>query len=196
MYQNYFSLPIVNTFSFVYLSGYFYLASNSYFYKTNTNFGLIASSYTAATYRGSTYDASSGYFYVASQGYSRIDVFNTGCSLIRTISVSTGVGGGVAFYNNMMYVSSGAAQISVLQNSVVTKVFNINACSSWLGQIVFDAFGNLLIACQFNNLVVLYDYNGNYLGKLPSTSTYPCQAALDSEGRLVVATYYALDIYY
>ena len=76
IYQSYKTLPLPLTYTLIYIGGYFYLSATSYFYKTDSNFNLLASNCISNVfYRGFDYDASLSLFYVASTANNRLDVF-------------------------------------------------------------------------------------------------------------------------
>ena len=200
-YQTYQALPCSNSYAIKYVAKYFYFTSDDYFYKTNSNFGLV-SYYTngGACYRQMYYDSSSSKFYAAPFQISRIDVFNTNCILLQTISLGSNAAYGLSYFNGSFYAGiMNSNQVFVIQNNVITKQFILPQCSVSTYQmlsITADSFGYLAINCQANKYIAVYDYNGNYMNTAITTSSSPFITGIDSSSRFVIMDCASLDIYY
>ena len=201
IYQYSQPLPFNYTYAAKYVGGYFYFSSDNYFYKTYSNFALLSSYKTAgAAYRQLFYDSATSKFYVAPFTFPRIDVFDTSCTLLQSISLGTRVPFGVVAFNGSIYATDlNSNQVLVIKDGLVSRNFFINQCDSTqfsLFSITVDLFGNLAFACNANNLSVVYDSNGNYTYASKQTSAYPSISAIDTHGRFVMITKLSLDIYY
>ena len=117
IYQGYHDLPYYATYTTKYVGGFFYFSSASYFYKTNTNFEVINYYQDNAYYKQFFYDSTVSKFYVASQAYPRIDVFDTFCSRLQSISLGSNLPYGLASYNANIYAGiQNSNQVLVIQN--------------------------------------------------------------------------------
>ena len=199
IYQGYQNLPYPNTYTTKYVGGYFYFSSDSYFYKTYSNF-IVINYYQSngANYRQFAYDSAK--FYVAAYVIARIDIFDTSCSLLQTINLGSKQPYGLAFFNGSIYAGIiNSKQVIVIQNGLVSKYFTVNQCTSSqdsIFSITVDIFGYFELTCYNSKLIVVYDSNGNYMNASIPTSADPYVSAIDSDGRLVLMTYKSLDIYY
>ena len=199
VYQIYQNLPLsTNSFALVYLSGFFYITSDSYFYKTDSNFALI-SSYSVYS-RGIYYDSSSSLFYVVCPTSYLVYLFTSSLTVSTTISFSSyWEPHGIYGYGGNVYVSCWSANVViVLQNKVITRYYQVTSlCSSTgLSSLTFDTFGYASVTCQNSNYIVLYDSNGNYLNKYMSITSGTTVSAIDQNGRLITTSYSQLTIYY
>ena len=201
IYQDYQNLPYPYSWTTKYIGGYFYFSSENYFYKTYSNFTVI--NYypsSIAAYRQIAFDPARSKFYVASQNFPRIDVFDTSCSLLQSINLGSKQPFGLVFFNGNIYAGVlNSNQVIVIQNGLVSKYFTVNQCPVREFQIVsitVDTFGYFALSCFNSNLIVVYDSNGNYMNTYIQTSAYPYISAIDADGRFVIVTSKSLDIYY
>ena len=201
LYKLYYKLPYGGAYATKYVEDHFYISSDNHFYKTNSEFTLISfhennSSY----YRQFFFDSVSLKFYVASNGLSRIDIFNTFCSRLDSINLDSNRPYGLNFFNDIIYASiAHSNEIIAIQNHTITKLTTVDKCSgkdNQLTSISVDSYGYLAITCHNNQLITIYDVNGNYKNTQLSTSKYPFMTSIDSKGRLIVTTENSLDIYY
>lgn len=201
IYQSYQSVPYPYSWVLKYVNGYFYISSNDYFSKSNLNFTSVNSFY--------RYNAAYGQIfyndyklYVASYRAFLIDIFDTSCSLLQTVSLMGNKyrpSGALDFFNgNVYYGLWNYNQIDVLQsNFSIIKNFTVCASKySYISDITFDKFGYLAVSCNLDNSVNLYDYNGNSMNTSIPTTYGPFTTAIDSKGRLVLITHNSVDIYY
>ena len=201
------SLPYSNTFTLKYVEGYFYFSSNSYFYKTDSNFNLVSEHNSNVIYRGIYYH-STELFFVAASGTQEIHVFDKNCVFKSSLSTRERnffpyavnyLHGDFYVGNNNEYGYEPDTKVVVLKKSIlrfVTSIWQVDCGgSSRVVSITFDSQGFMLLACEATHKVVLYDTNGNYLNSL-QTSQYPYHTAIDYDGRLVIVTGQSLDIYY
>ena len=151
-----------------------------------------------SNYQWVAYYPTTNQFYVTNigSGYNRVDVFTYGLAYLSNIAVSGGVGQGISFYNDLMYIPNTSGQINIIDpsNSNTVNTVTISECSGTLGQITFDSIGNYAVACYSNSKVVLYSSTNVYLNTL-ITDSQPQVAIVDDVGRFVVATYGAVDIF-
>ena len=198
-YQSYKSLPLSNSFALVYVNDYFYIASDLYFYKTDTNFTLVASYNSGSTYRGLYYDSSTSLFYVCRTTSYQIHVFTTSLSLKTTISLGTYEPHGIQKFNRNFYVSTLNYNIViVLQNNLIIKYYYISSLCSNIGlsALYIDLNGYMSITCQYQSYLILYDYNGNYMNQYMSIASGTTYSNIDSKGRFIVTSYGQIAIYY
>ena len=199
IYQGYQNLPY-NSYTVKYVGGFYYFSADNQFYKTYSN-AVVINQYlnNGAVYRQIAYDSVSSKFYVTSYGFFRIDVIDSSCSLLQSISIGNRPYG-IAIYNGIIYAGIASSnQVAVIQNGWVSNYFTISQCSTiqnTMDSITVDSFGYLAFSCTKNNLIVIYDWNGNYMNKSVSTLNTPYISAIDSNGRFVIMAYSSLDIYY
>ena len=179
-----------NSWAFKYVKGYFYFANDFYFYSTYSNFTLIAqsSNTTYYAYRGLYYSANTSFFYASSQANQNIDIYDTDC--VNQGSISTGLYIPISIngLDNNLFVGTATAQVLLINNNFITKVFYANSClSSIITSINFDPYSNLIIGCQGQNQIAAYDFNGNFLDSILTVSPNLEYAVLDSKGRLFIA---------
>ena len=128
--------------------------------------------------------------------YNRIEIFDTSCSFLQSITLRFQPYG-LALSNGIIYVGGKSNnKINVIKNGTITKDINIVKCSQVITEITVDSFGYMAIICNDDNLITVYDLNGNYMNTKISTSPNPYITAIDSNGRYVIMTYKSLDIYY
>lgn len=144
------------------------------------------------------YDSSASLFYIANEASNQIDVFSTSLTLTKSINLGSYNPYGVSVYNESLYVGVYTGNVVlVLQNSVITKVFSINSCTSGLfTSVIFDFVGYMAIVCYLQNSITLYDYNGNYMNVVQASTSYPYILDIDAAGRMILTTARQLDIYY
>jgi hypothetical protein len=206
-YQTYNNLPFPYSYDLKCVNGYFYITSNSYFYKTDLSFTVVCKYlHTNAMYRQMYYDSTSSLFYTAPVYLQVIQVFDTNCALVQNISLGIDYPYGLNYFQGKMYVGTqynsvyGSNQIVVLENGIIKNRFNVTLCSIvsiWgLLSINIDAFGYMANTCYSNNTIILTDYNGNNLNNYITTSIYPYISRIDASGRFVIMTGLSLDIYY
>ena len=199
MYQSYQNLPFSNTFTGKYVGGYFYFSAFNYFYKTYSNFGIISSyKNNGSRYRQIAYDSATSKFYVGSEALFRIDIFDSSCFLLQSISLASKPYGLVSLNGNIYASLVNSTEILVIQNGMVGKYFTVNQCltnSYQVMSITTDSFGNLAISCSATGQIVVYDSNGNYMNTSIQVQAYPYISAIDSYGRFVVMTHISLEIY-
>ena len=201
VYLYYQNLPFSYTYTTKYVGGYFYFSSNDYFYKTYSNFALLSSYKNAgAAYRQFFYDSVSSKFYVAPFNFPRIDVFDTSCTLLQSISLGNRLPFGLVALNGIVYATVlNSNQVLVIKDGLISKYFTVTQCAITqyaIFSITVDSFGYLAFACFGSNLNVVYDLNGNYMNGSIPTSAYPSISAIDTRGRFVLMTKSSLDIYY
>ena len=197
-HQNNQNLPHSGTFTIKYVSEYFYFSSNSYFYKTDSNFSVIDSyQMTNALYRQFIFDSNSSKFYLPSYKFNQIDIFNTSCSLLQSIVLSIQPYS-LSHYNGALYAGDYSSnKIVVIHNDTVTNYFEVTECTKFMSGISVDSFGHFAVTCSDNQLITIYDSNGNYMNTQISTySQYPRVTSIDSNGRYVIISEKWLDIYY
>ena len=128
--------------------------------------------------------------------YNRIEIFDTSCSFLQSITLRFQPYG-LALSNGIIYVGGKSNnKINVIKNGTITKDINIVKCSQVITEITVDSFGYMAIICNDDNLITVYDLNGNYMNTKISTSLTPYITSIDSNGRYVIMTMYSLDIYY
>ena len=204
IYLSYQTLPYNNTFTTKYVAGNFYFSAKGCFYSTNTNFTVLnAYAYKIMITFEFTqffYDASSSQFYVLAD--TAIYVFSSSCalshdSLSQTITNYALVG--LSFYNGTIYggIKNTNQIIAFNLNSNNSANITVSQCPTPVlkSYITFDSFGFMAISCEQNNVIPVYDYNGNYTNSSISTS-YQSGTAIDSSGRLLIMNSNSLDIYY
>lgn len=201
VYQSYASL-VANSYTAKCVGNFLYISSDTYFYKANTNLNIIQySSYYGAGFRAISYDSSSGYFYITSQGQFYLNVFNMNLARVSVISMSSSYDTyGLLQYNGLLYVGSCyylPQNVFVFQSNVLVRSFILNACSSdCIASFLVDYTGQMIIGCNTQNYLALYDSNGNYQNIKIGTTYNPFVTAVDSQGRFIVATMFELQIYY
>ena len=184
--------------SVVYVNGLFFLCRSMDVWRFSTTWtnGVIGTSIPSnPNYFSIAYDLTSNNFYVTSLANNRIDIYDYNLNYKSYISVSGGVGKGLAFFNGSMYVPNQNSQINILRNGTITNTVNITECSGTLGQITFDSNGYYAIACNSNSKVVLYNSANTFVSSL-ITDSQPFMSFIDNQGRYIVATYGAIDIFF
>ena len=182
-----------------YVNNYFYISSNSYFFQMNSNFNLIATSAAVSNcmYRQFYYDDSTSLFYVVQEFIYRVDVYNANCKLQSTISLNYNLYS-INSFNGNLYVGTWTGQVLVVQNNVFTKNYIISQCSNMFitGIYVDSSTGQMILDCNGNSNLILYDYNGNYLNHAISIPGNAFMSFVDSKGRLITMAANQLVFYY
>jgi hypothetical protein len=192
---------LANSYTMKYISGYFYITSDTIFYKTDMNFVVQASSTNPGydVYRQIYYDSSSSKFYVGTFQSKCISIFDSNCSLIETISLAAYnyETFGINYFNGYFYASVVNKIIKLLANGTITSEYETICLSSsnQIASITIDSFGYLAVSCNSDGKILLLDYNLNYLNQYLTTSA-PYVTAIDSYGRFVIMTANGLEIYY
>jgi hypothetical protein len=195
---------LANSYTMKYIGGYFYITSDTIFYKTDMNFVVLASSTNPEydVYRQIYYDSSSSKFYVGTYHSKYISIFDTSCSLIDTISLAVYnyETFGINYFNGYFYVGvvNSNKIIKLLINGTITSEYETICLSSYLqiASITIDSFGYLAVTCNADGKILLLDYNLNYLNQYLITSNGPHVTSIDSYGRFVIMTGDGLEIYY
>ena len=201
-YVSYKSMPYQYSYDLKYVNGFFFVTSDNYFYKTDSNFNSVAAyGYWQALYRQLYYDSTTSLIYTAPFALTQLHVFTTSCTLSTTISLSGFSAYGISSYNGALYTGIiNGNQVFAISNKLITRMFYINTCSSGytyqILSITFDSFGNMAITCQANRYITVYDYNGNTMNALLTTAGYPFISKVDSMGRFIVMANSQLEIYY
>ena len=197
--QKNFMFTLQNSWNLRYVNGYFYIAANKRFYKTDTNFTTNASyNNSNAFYRSIYYDSSSRLFYVAGNSSQGISIFDTNCNFQRYMTL----GGyspsqALSHFNGYLYGDYGT---SIIVASKATGAFAAKyntLCSNYISYITIDSFGYMAVSCgDYNRLIYLYNaYNGTYLNQ-QLASSYTYFTAVDSSGRFVSTSEFLINIYY
>ena len=184
--------------SVIYIDGFFFVCRSMDVWRFSTTWtnGITGTSIPSnPNYFSIAYDLTLNNFYVTSMAYSRIDIYDIYLAYQSSIYVSAGVGKGLAFYNGNMYVPNQNSQINILRNGTITNTVNISECSGTLGQITFDSNGYYAIACNSNSKVVLYSSANTFDSSL-TTDSQPLMSFVDNQGRYIIATYGAIDIFF
>ena len=174
----------------------FISASNSIF-RTDKNINILRSyEQIGADYRGLYYDAASELFYVASETFRRIDVFDKNLFLVKTIFVGSYSPYSInSIQKNELIVGTRFGEILILNNeNRITKSFQV--CRSYVTSILVDSNGFIALTCYDpDNTIRLYNVNGTSTRIEKSIIKYPEYVNFDYQDRLVVIAENRIDIY-
>jgi hypothetical protein len=173
-----------------------YLTGTNNIWKTDKYLNILKTlTDLIANYNGIYFNCTDNLFYVASTGYSYIQVFDLNLNLNCTISISPNKPRSFSEYNNELFVGTDSSFVLVIVKKIVIRSFT--GCSSGpLYSIVADNYGLIAIACYSNNLVNLYYCNGSSTGKSLTTSVSPIYVGFDSKGRFILLMKTEINIYY
>jgi hypothetical protein len=179
---------------------YYYMLRTIDFWRFDSNFANGVSSSggpSNANYYQVAYYSTTNQLYCGSRAFNRVDVYSMAMVYLSNIPVSVGVGQGLAFYNNLMYVPGISGQITIVNPSsgAVIATVTVSQCSGTMGQLLFDNNGYYAAACYSSNKVVLYNSANTFVTSF-TTGTSPQMAMIDDVGRFVVATNADLDFFY
>jgi hypothetical protein len=179
---------------------YYYMLRTGDFWRFDTNFANGVSSSggpSNANYYQVAYYSTTNQLYCGSIDFNRIDVYSMAMVYLSNIPVSAGVGQGLAFYNNLMYVPGTSGQITIVNPSTgaVSANVTVSQCSGMMSQLLFDSNGNYAICCYSNSRVVLYNNANTYVDHF-DTGAQPQMTLIDDVGRFVVATNAAVELYF
>ena len=199
-YQTFIGLPgFSNPYDLKSVGVYFFISSNSYFYRTDSSFNYQTNyAWGNAYYRQIYYDMPNVKLYVSAYNINQIYVFSPTCSLLQQISLSFSVYG-LNYFNGYLYGSmTSFNQVAIITNGVVLSRFSVPLCTTnSIQSIGADSFGYFALGCPSNNKIFVYDYNGIYQNvSLTSTATVLFNTHIDASGRYVVMNGFYLDIYY
>ena len=128
-------MPDGYTFCLKCVNGYFYITDDNYLYKTDSNFNVI-STYTSSAsfywgiYIHMYYDISTSLLYTISSNNHKIDVFNTNLAYVQSISLAGySTPYSINKFNGLWYVGLSNSQVLVLQNNLISSVYTISSCS-------------------------------------------------------------------
>ena len=186
-----------------YILGYFFITSNYYLYKTDSNFnvnsrntkGGAGAGLAAYYYWGIYYDNASSLIYVVSHINNIIDVFNTSLAFQLSLSLAPYSPRSINQFNGNLYVGLSSSQVLVLKNNTISSTYNISLCT-FISSICFDIIGNMAITCYYNNSITPYNYEGVYQNKSISINTSHYFYIVDSMQRMVLISDYSIGIYY
>jgi hypothetical protein len=206
-YQTNYNLPANQNYGIKYGTGtgYFYVSCDDGVYKTSTTFASILNlySYGGACYREIAYDQTNSKVYSVAFNLGRIDVFDTSCGLLQSISLGNQQPYGLNYYNGIFYVGIlNSNNFLIVQNGAITKTVTVSQCTvyTWnMLSIAVDSFGYLGIGCQYNKYIGVYDSNGNFqnVAITPSnTGGGLSSTGFDASGRYIIMNINSIDIYY
>ena len=189
-----------SVYSVVLQGSYYYMLRSGDFWRFGLDFanGVQATGVPSSPdYYQVAYYSTTNQLYCGCRAFNRIDVYSMAMAYVSNIPVSAGVGQGLVFYNNLMYVPGTSGQITIVNAStgVVSSTVTVSQCSGTMGQLLFDSNGNYAVACYSNSKVVLYNSINTYVAQF-TTGAKPQMAMIDDVGRFVVATNAALELYY
>jgi hypothetical protein len=203
-YQTYYNLPANQNYGIKYAGGYFYLSCDDGFYKTATNFASILNLYLSggACYREIAYDQTNSKVYSVAFNLRRIDVFDTSCGLLQSISLGNQQPYGLNYYNGIFYAGIlNSNNFLIVQNGAIKKTITVSQCTVTTFNIIsiaVDSFGYLAIGCQYDKYIGVYDSNGNFQNVAITTSSSGGLSitGFDASGRYIIMNINSIDIYY
>ena len=196
------SLSTNKCFSLKFVLDHFFIACLFNLYKANPSFSEFSSNLAVRKdisiygYYGLNYDYSSSLLYAVSYYNHCIDVFNTSLAYLHSISLDeSSKPFSINQFNGKFYIGLSSSQILVLQNNVISSIYNISSCED-ISSIYFDTNGDMAMTCYLNHIAYVYNFEGVSHNINISTSIAPTYLAVDSMGRMVVLSAYQIDIYY
>jgi hypothetical protein len=81
------------------------------------------------------------------------------------------------------------------QNYLIVQTISTQ-CTGRVSSILFDSYNHMLVLCESNNYLFIYDLFGTFTGISFSTCFKPASMNFDLKGRLVITCMNQIDIYY
>ena len=89
-----------------------------------------------------------------------------------------------------------SGNISFYQDSVLNQTI-ATYCSNRVNSILFDDYNHMMVLCYKPSIFYIYHTNGTYFGiGYQTCSSSPLYMNFDSKGRLIIAYFTNIDIYY
>ena len=201
-YQTYYSIPSAQSYNIKYAAGYFYFSCDNGFYKTDATFASLLNYYPSggSCYREIAYDAPNSKLYSVPYNLNRIDVFDTSCNLLQSISLGSNQPYGLNYYNGIFYAGIlNSNKFLIVQNGAIIKTVTVSQCSVnvWnMVAIAVDSFGYLAVGCQANKYYGVYDSNGNFQNIAINSLSTGSSTGFDASGRYIIMDGSSIDIYY
>ena len=183
------------------INGVIYVTANSVINKYDKYLNLTkqVQYYTFDSYavcRGIYYNPVNQLIYVASHSSKKIHIFDTNLNLIS--SSRTANSPWFITANNSLIVAGDNDNGNVYfyqTNFTITKTISTQ-CIGRVSSILFDTYNHMLVLCESNNYLYIYDLFGTFTGISISTCFKPASMNFDTKGRLVITCMNQIDIYY
>jgi hypothetical protein len=183
-----------------YVNGYYYFSSDSYFYRTDSNFNLNASYAPGAFFgfRQFFFDSNSQLFYIAPFATNTILLFDMNCNYKRSISLQNYYPYGLNIFNNNIYVGTTNNKILVVSKSTekITNEVNCTCSNDWLFSITIDLFGFMAISTASGVLCLFDSSSVSYTSFFFANRYDPYVTAVVPNGAFVVMATNSLNIYF
>jgi hypothetical protein len=173
-----------------------FISGDNYFCKTDKNLNVIKTySNLAVRYRGIYYNQTSSNLVVTGFQSNQILFFDRNLTLLNSVSTNTYNPYGINGFKNELFVGTTTGVILVLENSVITKIYNI-MCSGIIDSLIIDNVGFMAAACYGNSFAILYHTNGTNLNFSKQTVSPLQEIKIDSRERLLINSNHELNLYY
>ena len=200
-YETYHDLPYPSTQRVKYVGGHFYFLSYDLFYKTNSVFVVSCHMSDLKFYGHLAFEFYSSQFYVSNLGKKSIHIFDTSCSLLKSISLDDrpyglAVLNGNVFAGVSLEEFKSEVHILVFKNYSITKDIIIDKCRQ-MNAFTLDSFGYFSLVCAIANStnLLLYDPNGIFTNYTITESDIQ-DTLIDSNGRFVIFNSESLNFYF
>ncbi len=176
-------------------NGSIYVTTDFQIIKYDKYFNLINQKKTCEMSRGIYLDSANRIIYVACSGAFKIKQFDENLNpkgLFRTDHFSWSITG---YDGQIVAGDNGNGKVYFYQNFKITKTISTQ-CTGRVSSILFDTYNQMLVLCESNNYLYIYDLNGIYTGISISSCDKPASINFDSKDRLVITCRNQIDIYY
>jgi DNA-binding beta-propeller fold protein YncE len=148
-----------------------------------------------AVCRGIYYNPVNQLIYVASHLSQKIHIFDTNLNLINSSSTANSPWFITAYNGQIVAGDNDNGKVYFYQNFLITKTISTQ-CNRRVSSILFDTNNNMLVLCESNNYLYIYDLNGSFTRKSILTCNKPASMNFDSKDRLVITCMNQIDIFY
>ena len=182
------------------INGVIYVTANSVINKYDKYLNLTkqVQYYNFDSYavcRGIYYNPVNQLIYVASHSSRKIHIFDTTLNLINSSSTANSPWFITAYNGQIVAGDNDNGKVYFYQNFIITKTISTQ-CTARVSSILFDTYNQMLVLCESNNYLYIYDLFGTFTGISISTCFKPASMNFDSKGRLVITCMNQIDIYY
>jgi hypothetical protein len=172
-----------------------YVTTDSSIYKYDKYLTLTKQTDSCFINRGIYYNSFNRFIYAAcmfSRYIIELDENLTTIRMLTTVYQPWFITG----YNGQMVVGDNDnGTVYFYQNDLIVQTISTQ-CTGRVSSILFDSYNHMLVLCESNNYLFIYDLFGTFTGISFSTCFKPASMNFDLKGRLVITCMNQIDIYY
>jgi hypothetical protein len=190
------SKPFPSPLYIQYVDGWFYLTNSTHLVKTDINL-IPVNAYLGDITRGIFYNITDQTVYLLNY-FGRIDILDKNLTLLSNFSLGSYILATATLYNNSLFITTyyGNGEILVVQDKKITNIYYTSCVGSFLNTVLFDNYNFMAFTCSNAFKLKLYLSNGTFTGNDISFPNNPTFVYVDMKGRMIVANYSEINIFY